>query len=238
MRPGKAGIAKNFLALSRYNMTIIFGGRFIYFILAAFIFFLIFGTITAFEDSELMIDDIYSLLAFPAILLIFYPAVFGIQNDADQRTLEIVFGIPDYRYKVWLLRFFMVLVLAFLLLVPFALIGYYALVNFPVLPVLLHLMVLITFTSTLGFALSTIVRNGNAAAVIMVILGLALLILSEELTYSKWNIFLNPFLDPGRLNEFVWRETILQNRIIMGIASILWLLIGLLNLQHRERFLK
>ncbi len=33
-------------------MRIIFGGKFIYFILAAFIFFLVFGTIMALESSD------------------------------------------------------------------------------------------------------------------------------------------------------------------------------------------
>lgn len=32
---------------------------------------------------------------------IFYPAIFGMQNDVDNRILEILFGIPDYKCKVW-----------------------------------------------------------------------------------------------------------------------------------------
>ena len=99
---------QNTISLARYNMRIIFGGKFVYFILAAFIFFLVFGTITALESSDMNIDEVYGLLAFPAILLVFFPSVFGIQSDADQRTLEIIFGIPDYRYKVWLVRYLMI----------------------------------------------------------------------------------------------------------------------------------
>lgn len=224
--------------LARYNMKIIFGGRFVYFILASFIFFLVFGTITAFEESELNLDEIYNLLAFPAILLAFYPSVFGIQNDADQRTLEIIFGIPNYRYKVWLVRFIMVMVLVFILLFPYALIAHYALMSIPILKMVLQLMVLVFFTSTLGFAVSTMVKNGNAAAVIMVILGLLLLILSDPIEHSKWNIFLNPFSSPSNVNEILWQETIFQNRLIMGIASLVLLLVGLLNLQNREKFLR
>ena len=91
-------ILKNTYSLARYNMRIIFGGKFIYFILAAFIFFLVFGTIIALDNSFMRIEDIYGLLAFPAILLVFFPSVFGIQSDADARTLEIIFGIPDYIY--------------------------------------------------------------------------------------------------------------------------------------------
>ncbi len=228
---------KNTYSLARYNMRIIFGGKFIYFILAAFIFFLVFGIILALESGDIEMEDVYSLLAFPAILLVFFPSVFGIQSDADQRTLEIIFGIPDYRYKVWLVRYLMILLLVFLLLFPFAGLAYYALISFPILRLILHLMVLVVFVSSLGFSLSTMVRNGNATAVIMVVIGLALLILADALEGSKWNIFLNPFDIPRNINEIVWQETIRQNRIIMGIGSVVLILLGLLNLQKREKFL-
>jgi len=72
----------------------------------------------------------------------------------------------------------------------------------------------------------------------MVVLGLVFLILTDELEYSKWNIFLNPFRNPDSVNEIVWLETIRQNRIIMVISSIVLLLLGLLNLQNREKFLR
>ena len=218
-------------------MRIIFGGKFVYFILAAFIFFLVFGIILALDSGDIDMEDVYSLLAFPAILLVFFPSVFGIQSDADQRTLEIIFGIPDYRYKVWLVRYLMILLLVFLLLFPFAGMAYYALISFPILRLILHLMVLVVFVSSLGFSLSTMVRNGNATAVIMVVIGLALLILADALEGSKWNIFLNPFDIPRNINEIVWQETIRQNRIIMGIGSVVLILLGLLNLQKREKFL-
>ena len=219
-------------------MKIIFGGKFIYFILAALIFFLVFGIILALEESEFDMGEVYGLLAFPAILLVFYPSVFGIQSDADQRTLEIIFGIPDYRYKVWLVRYAMILVLVFLLLIPFSALAHWALISYPFLRMIFHLMVLVFFVSALGFSLSTLVKNGNATAVIMVIFGLVFLILSDGIQHSKWNIFLNPFDIPWDMNEIVWQETIRQNRIIMGIVSVVLLLLGLLNLQQREKFLR
>lgn len=229
---------QNSISLARYNMRIIFGGKFIYFVLAAFIFFLVFGTVIALDSNVMRIEHIYGLLAFPAILLVFFPSVFGIQSDADQRTLEIIFGIPDYRYKVWLVRYVMILFLVFLLLFPFAGIAWWALISFPVLPMILHLMVLVLLVSSLGFCLSTVVKNGNATAVIMVVLGLAFLILADEMDESKWNIFLNPFHMPGDINEIVWNEIVRQNRIIMGALSTVMILVGLLNLQKREKFLR
>jgi len=84
-------IQENIIKLARYNMRIVFGGKFIYFILGAFGFFLLISIIWAIDDDNLWVSDMYGLLIFPAILLVFYPSVFGIQNDADQRTLEIIF---------------------------------------------------------------------------------------------------------------------------------------------------
>ena len=229
---------ENSFSLARYNMRIIFGGKFIYFVLAAFLFFMVFGTIIALDNNVMGIEDIYGLLAFPAILLVFFPSVFGIQSDADQRTLEIIFGIPDYRYKVWLVRYVMILLLVFLLLFPFAGIAWWGLMSFPLMPMILHLMVLVLLVSSLGFCLSTVVKNGNATAVIMVVLGLAFLILSDELDESKWNIFLNPFGMPGDINEIIWQEIVRQNRIFMATLSTVLILLGLLNLQQREKFLR
>ena len=231
-------ILHNLLQLGRYNMRIVFGGKFVYFIFAALGFFLLIGTIMALEETNLRIQEVYNLLIFPTILLVFYPAAFGIQNDADQRTLEIIFGIPDYRYKVWLVRMLMVLVIVFVCLFPFAGIAHFAIVSIPIFKMVVQLMILAVFTFSLGFCVSTIVKNGNATAVVMVILGLFFLILIDEIEDSKWNVFLNPFMNPDWLNEILWQETIRQNRIILAISSIVFLLLGLLNLQNREKFLK
>jgi len=231
-------IQRNILSLARYNIRIVFGGKFVYFVLAAFLFFLLLGLIEALDENYIGMNDVYGILTFPAILLVFYPSAFGIQNDADQRTLEIIFGIPDYRYKVWLVRMLMVLILVFAILFPFAAIAHYILISIPVFKMVLQLMVLVIFTSSMGFGISTIVKNGNATAVIMVIFGLIFLMMTEGLYDSKWNIFLNPFRNPDYINEVVWVETIRQNRIIMLVTSVVFLLIGLLNLQSREKFLR
>lgn len=71
----------------RYNLKIIFAGKFFWFLLAAFGFFALFMFQNAWKREEINEGLIYSILMFPSMLLIFYPAVFGIQNDED--SLEI-----------------------------------------------------------------------------------------------------------------------------------------------------
>ena len=106
MKPQEfSSILDVFIKIFRYNIKIVFAGKFIYFLLAAFLFFAFIITISIIEDPNLNEETIYGFLVFPGILLIFYPVVYGIQNDDDSKMLEIIFGIPDYRYKVWLVRF-------------------------------------------------------------------------------------------------------------------------------------
>ena len=114
--------------LVRYNLKIIFSGKFIYFLLAALF---IFGFITVLNlfnpESQLTEADMFWLLLVPGVLLIFYPVTFGIQNDVDNRMLEIIFGIPNYRYKVSLVRLLLIFTVSFvmlLLLSLFAILGF------------------------------------------------------------------------------------------------------------------
>lgn len=90
----------SFTTLASANMKIIFGGKFIWFLITSFLLFAYFVCSSVWW-GELPTDEmIYGHLFFPALLLVFYPATFGIQNDADNRILEILFGIPGYMYKV------------------------------------------------------------------------------------------------------------------------------------------
>ena len=90
--------------LARYNIKIIFGNKFMYFILSAVGFYILTVGLNLISDSEITMATGYSMLLVPSILLIFYPTCFGIQNDQDAKIIEIIFGIPNYRYKMWLFR--------------------------------------------------------------------------------------------------------------------------------------
>ncbi|NOX18841.1 MAG: hypothetical protein GXO87_11240 [Chlorobi bacterium] len=218
-------------------MKIIFGNKFIYFLLTAIIFFLIVTTINLFSSSDFTEGGVYYLLLFPGILLIFYPTAFGIQNDEDMRMLENLFAIPNYRFKVWLPRLGMIYVLVSLLLALLAGLSAFALTPAPVFEMVYQLMFPIFFLGSLAFAVSTAVRNGNGTAVIMVIIGLIFWVSGGILEGSKWNIFLNPFSLPRDMNETIWESVITTNRLYLFSATILSLLYGLLNLQKREKFI-
>jgi hypothetical protein len=224
------------IKMIRYNLRIIFANRFIWFLVAAFGFFMFISIQTVSNGGTLDEGSIYNILMFPGILLIFYPSVFGIQNDDDSRMLEILFGIPNYRYKVWLVRLMMIYILVYIITVLFAVFASILLYKIDVFEMAYQLMYPVIFLGSMSFMFSTIIKNGNGTAVIMVLIGVALLILSDSIERTQWNIFLNPFEIPQNLNEVIWQGIISKNRIFMGVSMIVFVLYGLFNLQKREKF--
>lgn len=220
----------------RYNLKIIFANRFIWFLLAALAFFLFFAVQVVLNNETMGEDVVYGLLIFPGILLIFYPSVFGIQNDDDSRMLEMLFGIPNYRYKVWLVRLVMIYTLVFLVVLLFSQFASILLYKVNVLEMSYQLMFPIVFLGSMAFMFSTLIKNGNGTAVTMVLIGVAVLILQDAMRNTQWNPFLNPFDIPNNLNEVIWEGTIRKNRIFLAIGMIVFILYGLFNLQKREKF--
>lgn len=225
-----------FYKMIRYNLKIIFANRFIWFLLAALGFFLFFAVQVVLNNQTMGEDVVYGLLIFPGVLLIFYPSVFGIQNDDDSRMLEILFGIPNYRYKVWLVRLIMIYTLVFLIIVLFSALASVLLYEVAIFEMSYQLMYPIVFLGSMAFMFSTLIKNGNGTAVTMVLIGVAVLILQDAIQNTQWNPFLNPFEIPNNLNEVIWEGTIRKNRIFLAIGMLVFILYGLFNLQKREKF--
>ncbi|MEM6963557.1 MAG: hypothetical protein AAF573_02245 [Bacteroidota bacterium] len=221
----------------QYNLKIIFAGRFFLFLLAAIGFYIFSMVMSTLNDAEPSIILLYEITFLPAFLLTFYPVVFGIQKDDDARMLEILFGIPNYRYKVWLIRLTMIFLLVFILLILFSSIGSYLI--YPTNPVRLasQLLYPVCFLGSLAFLLATRIKNGNATAVVIVILVFFLIITSEMLEHTQWDIFLNPFKSPRQYTQIAFQEIIWKNRVFLSVGTIVFTLGALLNLQNRERYI-
>ncbi|WP_163716716.1 hypothetical protein [Mangrovibacterium lignilyticum] len=224
-------------SMIRYNFRIIFAGRFIWFMLAALAFY-VFIAIRGILDGTVPDEEfIYGILLLPAMLLIFYPMTFGIQNDLDAGILEILFGIPDYRYKVWLVRLVLVFVLVSIILFGFTALSYIFLAPVNLVEMTWQIMFPVFFLGSMAFMFSTIIKNGNGTAVVMVILGVLALILLDTLDRTMWNIFLNPFSVPRNMNALVWEGITMKNRVFLFTGALVFILYGLFNLQKREKFI-
>ncbi len=233
--PSRMGLLFRFI---KYNLKIVFGNKFVYFLGAALIFYLLITSISLFGADSVSMHGVYFQLMFPAFLLIFFPTTYGIQNDEDARILEILFGIPNYRYKIWLVRLCMAFFMVFWFIFLMANLSSVLLITVPVWEMTLRLMVPVGLFGMLGFFFSTVVKNGNGTAVIVVIIGLLVWFSSAFLESSSWNVFLNPFELPSGMSEAVWESVVekhVRTWLIVAVVAALW---GLLNLQRREKFIK
>lgn len=237
----KPGSLYNYIILIQkmifYNLKIIFASRFFWFLAGSTLFYLGLSVIYVFSEEISRMEELYGVFIFSGLLLVFYPSVFGIQNDQDSRTIEILFGIPDYRYKVWLVRIILIFLITFLILLLFTFISSVMIVKFQVFRMTVQVMMPVLFLGMTAFMLSTVIRNGNGTAVVMIIIGMFFLILQEPLQKSQWNIFLNPFEPARDVSDATWAIITVKNRIFLGVGTVISLLFALYNLQNREKFM-
>jgi hypothetical protein len=130
----------------------------------------------------------------------------------------------------------MIFVQVFLILILYGYVSSFLIYNVHPLEMAYQLMYPIGFLGGMAFMFSTLIKNGNGTAVIMILIGVGLLILGEALERSQWNIFLNPLELPNNFNAVIWEGIVTRNRIFLGVGMIVFLLYGLFNLQNRERF--
>ena len=228
--------SKNVVAVSRYNLKIIFANKFIYLLLAAIGFFLVEAVISLLSETAPTVGSVYYFLMVPGLLLIFYPTTFGIQNDLDARMLEMIFGIPNYRFRVYLVRMALIYVVVFFILLCLSMLSSFAMVTVPVIEMVFQIMFPIFCIGCIAFFFSTVVRNGYGTAVIMIVIGIAFWISAGILENSPWNIFLNPMMIPSDMNVVIWADIITKNRIYLAVGTFIFLVWGLLLLQKREKF--
>ena len=79
--------------------------------------------------------------------------------------IEILFGIPNYRYKVWLFRLILIFMVVITILFFLSLLSSFALTTIPIFEMIYHLMFPIIFLGSSAFMVSTIIRNGSGTAV-------------------------------------------------------------------------
>lgn len=226
----------NIIKLIRYNIKVIFANRFKYFIGSAILVFILSFIGWIYSNNIIYDSNVYNMLVFPAILLVFYPSCYGIQNDKDLKTIELIFGIPNYRFKIWGFRLIISLFISFVITLILSTILNITFVDIPVFEISFQVMIPTMFISVSGFMLSSILKNGNTVAVVLIIIGIVFYIYGENMQESKWNIFINPYLESSQM-PVIFARKLVDNRIIMIVSSIFMLIIGFFNTKNREKFI-
>jgi hypothetical protein len=238
MRNKMTGRLANAWAFVRYSAYQNFSGRALGFIgLAVFAFLGIVVFSLMSRSAARGPEQVYNYLLIPAVLLTFYPAAFAIQSDKDAEMIETLFGIPDHRYKVWLVRLVTLWFLVAGILFCLALFCRIGLTEFPVGTMVLQIMFPVLFLASLAFFLACLTRSGNGTAVILVMVLLVFWALGGTLKGSSWFLFHNPFAGVSPLPAIVWKKITLSNRLYLSIGSVFLLMLALMRLQNRERYI-
>jgi hypothetical protein len=237
---GRAGMGRvfNVWTFFRYNAANVFSGRAVYFmILASAVFLAVVILNLVGREAAFTSQKIYDLLLIPGILLVFYPAVFAIQNDKDAGMIETLFGIPDYRYKVWLTRYFTLYLMVAALLFVLAVFCRLGLADFPLGKMVLQLMVPVIFLGSLAFFTASQTGSGLGTAVIMVVIILFFWLFRGSIGNSSWYLFHNPFTGVDQIRTVILLKTTIANRLYFISGSLFLTMLALLRLQKREKFI-
>ena len=140
-------------------------------------------------------------------------------------------------YKVWFARLILIYIEVFLVLLLYGVITYYLVYPINILEMAWQLMFPVLFVGNLAFLFATLTRNGNATAILIIIIGIVIIFLKESFfKETMWDISLNPFSVPDEIHPVIWASTVLKNRIFLSVGFVVWMMLGLLNLQKREKF--
>jgi hypothetical protein len=238
MEKKRVGRLRNAWAFVRYSAYQNFSGRALGFIglaVAVFLGVVVFSLMS--RSAARGPEQVYNYLLIPAVLLTFYPSAFAIQSDKDAEMIETLFGIPDHRYKVWLARLVTLLALVAGILFLLAVFCRIGLTEFPLGTMVLQLMFPVLFLASLAFFLACLTGSGNSTAVILVVVLLLFWALGGTLKSSSWFLFHNPFAGVSQLQALIWKKITLSNRLYLTIGSVFLMMLALLRLQNRERYI-
>ena len=137
---------------------------------------------------------------------------------------------------LWLVRYVIVMLATFPTMLIFSVFSYFLLYANNPCEIALQIMFPGVCLGNVAFWLSTVIRNGSGTAIVMIVLAIGIYFLSLTIANTSWDIFINPFRMDENMNVIIWERILLKNRIYLVIGAVVTLLLGLLYLQKRERF--
>lgn len=230
------GWSASLWSFTRYTASQVFAGKFAWFLLLALVMFCTLVVVNAVqEEVPPNAAAVFHFLLVPGLLLTFYPSAYTLQSDVDARMLETFFGIPDYRFKVWLARHLVQQLAIASILLGLAALCDLALAELPTWALVFHVMFPIAFLSSIGFMLATLLRSGNGTAAVLLIVGFGCWILEEVVGGTRWSIYLNPF-ERSSADYLAYGTEVYYSRAYLLVGLGVAILLALLRLRRRECF--
>lgn len=180
---------------------------------------------------------LHVLVEAPGTVLAIYLTMDLVAGERDRDTLEILFSTATSHYATWGIRILTVMGVLLLAIMTMSVLSYFLFAEFPYVWGGLNAFVPAFFLACITFLFSVFCRSGNAAA--MLALGVLILVLvtANTLQETAYFLFLNPFMPPGPVDEHVWFEKALYNRIGVLALGTLSVFFALRRMEVREKIL-
>lgn len=218
---------------------IVFHRKILFMIGGVFTFYAILYAVAVLRPDEgfSVEQALHILVEAPGTVLAIYLTMDLVAGERDKDTLEILFSTATSHYATWGVRLLTVWGVLFLSVMGMSVISYFFFAEFPFLWGGINAFVPAFFLACATFLFSVFCRSGNAAA--MLALGLLVLVLvtANLLQETAYFLFLNPFEPPGTVDEAVWFEKSLYNRMGVLILGVLSTFFALRRMEIREKIL-
>lgn len=175
------------------------------------------------------------LVEIPGIALAIYLTMDLVAGERDRNTLETLFSTTSSHYRIWTIRMVGVYLVLAATLMGMTVAAYFVFAELPIFRGALNAFLPACFAAGLAFYFSVLCRSGNAAAMLSTGVMALALIVSESMPDSPFVLFLDSFDPPVGMEDTLWGDRVLLNRMAVALFSGLLLLIGLRKMEARER---
>ncbi|MDE2887100.1 MAG: hypothetical protein OXR72_02730 [Gemmatimonadota bacterium] len=178
---------------------------------------------------------LHVLVEIPGIALAIYLTMDLVAGERDRNTLETLFSTTSSHYRIWTIRMVGVYLVLAGTLMGMTVVAYYFFAELPILRGGFNAFLPACFAAGLTFYFSVVCRSGNAAAMLATgVMGLTL-VASQSMPDSPFVLFLESFDPPVGMEDTLWGDRVLLNRLAVALLSGLLLYAGLRKMESRER---
>ncbi len=180
---------------------------------------------------------LHILVEAPGTVLAIYLTMDLVAGERDRDTMEILFSTATSHYTTWGMRLFAVMNILLGAIMCMSITSYYLFAEFPYGWGGANAFAPAFFLACVTFLFSVFCRSGNAAAMLALGVLVLVLITSNLLQETPYFLFLNPLMPPSGIDERVWLENALFNRLGVFTLGFLFVFLGLRRMELRETIL-